>query len=152
MRLNFCRNRIRNLKSERGFTLIELIMVTVVTGALTSTLVIPFASGIKKATVPEIYATAVYLAQGKMEEIRSEGYTAHSASLSTTSNTINHPDGRDYTMTVATGYVDDPSDTTLSTTTATEYVRVNVTISNSEISSITLWTILAEDFYDPNGV
>ncbi len=154
MKIDFFKNLIWNAKSERGFTLVELIMATVVTGTVASTLVIPFVSGIKEATVPEIYASAVYLAQAEMEEFRSEGYlyTVNTTGLGTTSDTSTHTDGRVYTIATATGYVDGPTDTTLSTVTATEYVRVNVTVSNSRISTITLWTILAEDIYDPNGV
>ena len=63
------------VQSERGFTLIELILVMVVTGIISSTLVLPFMAGLRRGTSPEISATATYLAQKEIEEFRNAGFT-----------------------------------------------------------------------------
>ena len=74
---------MEKVKSEKGFTLLELIFVTVVTGILSSTLILPFTSSIKQGTRPEIYATAAYLAHKEIEELRNGGYTNVTGSLGT---------------------------------------------------------------------
>ena len=152
MKINFSRNRLWNLKSERGFTLTELIMIVAVTGILSSTLVIPFTTGIKQGTRPEIYATATYLAQKKIEELRSSGYTTTSGSLGTTSVNVTKK-GRVYTEQVVTEYASHAAGSFSTSGSSTEYIRAIVTVSNTVIpDDIVLWTILAKDFYDPDPV
>ncbi|MBT3355501.1 MAG: type II secretion system protein [Candidatus Scalindua sp.] len=152
MKINLFRNRIWNLKSERGFTLTELIMIVTVTGILSSTLVIPFTTGIKQATRPEIYATATYLAQEKIEELRSSGYTTTSGILGTTSVNVTKK-GRVYTEQVVTEYVSHSAGSFSAEASSTEYIRATITVSNTTIpDDIVLWTILAKDFYDPDPV
>ncbi len=146
--------QIKNLKSERGFSFVELILVIVVTGILGSTLVIPFTQGIKEATVPEIYSTATFLAQKRIEEYRSNGYTTTSDSLDP------DPDGeevtvgvRTYTETVYTGYVTHPGNSfsSLVSSPSSEFIMVKVKVSNTNMpNDIELWTILTKDFYDPD--
>jgi prepilin-type N-terminal cleavage/methylation domain-containing protein len=135
------------MKSERGFTLLELIMVMVVMGIISSSLVLPFLAGLKQATRPEIYATATYLAQEEIEKKRGEGYSTTSGNLGTSSSDVEKK-GRTYTETVLTEYVEHDSvneefDTSVS---STEFIKVTVTVSNSDIN-VELWTILAKDFY-----
>ena len=152
MKINLFRNRIWNLKSERGFTLTELIMIVTVTGILSSTLVIPFTTGIKQATRPEIYATATYLAQEKIEELRSSGYTTTSGILGTATANITKK-GRVYTEQVVTEYVSHSASSFSVEASSTEYIRATITVSNTTIpDDIVLWTILAKDFYDPDPV
>ena len=152
MKINLFRNRIWNLKSERGFTLTELIMIVTVTGILSSTLVIPFTTGIKQATRPEIYATATYLAQEKIEELRSSGYTTTSGILGTTSVNVTKK-GRVYTEQVVTEYVSHSAGSFSAEASSTEHIRATITVSNTTIpDDIVLWTILAKDFYDPDPV
>ncbi len=145
------------MKSERGFTLLELILVMVVMGIISSTLVLPFLAGLKQSTRPEIYATATYLAQEVLEEYKGNGYTYVKTNNSTLiGDPISPPKpdvpkkGRSYSLVVRAGYVDDPSDTSLDTSNATDYIRVKVTVSNS-INNVELWTILVKDFFDPNA-
>ena len=143
------------MKSERGFTLMELIMVVTVTGILSSTLVVPFTTGIKQGTRPEIYATATYLAQQRIEEQRSSGYTSTSGTLGTSTSTTTKK-GRDYDEQVVTKYVDhdDVNDVFVDAASPpSEFIKVTVTVSNTTIpDDIVLWTILAKDFYDPDPV
>ncbi len=152
MKINLFKNRIWNLKSERGFSLLELIMVVTVTGIITPTLVIPFTNGIKQATRPEIYATATYLAQEKIEELRSSGYTTTSGILGTTTANVTKK-GRIYTEQIVTEYVSHSAGSFSTEATSTEYIRATITVSNTVIpDNITMWTILAKDFYDPDPV
>lgn len=151
MRIKFCNNQLWNVKSERGFTLVELIMVMVVTGILSSSLVIPFISGIKQGTRPEIYATATYLAQEKIEELRSSGYTTASGSIGTATGSVTKK-GRTYNEQVVTEYVTHSGSSFSTSGSSTEYIRATATVSNSNIpNDVELWTILAKDFYDPDA-
>ena len=152
MKIKLCKNQIWNLKSERGFTLMELIMIVTVTGILSSTLVIPFTSGIKQGTRPEIYSTATYLAQKKIEEIRSQGYTYTSGIIGTSTGNVTKK-GRVYTEQVVTEYVSHSAGSFSAEASSTEYIRATITVSNTTIpDDIVLWTILAKDFYDPDPV
>lgn len=147
MKINLCKNRIWNVRSERGFTLMELVMVVTVTGILSSTLVTPFISGIKQGTRPEIYATATYLAQEKIEELRSSGYTTASGSIGTTTGNVTKK-GRTYNEQVVTEYVTLSGSSFSTSGSSTEYIRVTATVSNSNIpNDVELWTILAKDFF-----
>ncbi len=158
MQIKLCNNKMWKVKSEEGFTLLELIFVSAITGIISSTLILPFASSMNQATHPEIYNTATYLAVEVMEEYRSNGYS----SIVTSSNLMMGDPinpardditkkGRDYSLVINAGYVDDPSDTSLDTVTATEYIRVQVTVGNADIpDDVVLWEILAADFYNPN--
>jgi len=139
------------MKSEKGFTLTEFVMVVTVTGILSSTLVTPFISGIKQGTRPEIYATAAYLAQKKIEEVRSQGYTAISGSIGTSTGNVTKK-GRTYNEQVVTEYVTHSGSSFSTSGSSTEYIRVTATVSNSVIpDNVTIWTILAKDFYDPDA-
>ena len=75
MRIKFFNSKTGKVKSEKGFTLVELIFVTVVTGILSSSLMLPLLNSMKQGTRPEIYATATYLAEKEIEELKNGGYT-----------------------------------------------------------------------------
>lgn len=155
MRIMFCKFKMERVKSEKGFTLLELIFVLVVTGTLSSTLILPFTSSIKQGTRPEIYATATYLAMAEIEKKRSEGYTyTMNNNIGTSASTVSM-NVRSYTVQVVAGYVTHSvgsfSDPPVSSP-ASELIKVTVTISNLNIpNDVELWTILAKDFYNPNA-
>ncbi len=164
MRIKFCNIKIGKVKSEKGFTLVELIFVTVITGTLSSTLILPFMSGIKQATRPEIYNTATYLAVEEIERKRSDGYSAVSGSIGTSTSSIDKVYSqatsaiRTYDYQVVTEYVrhlgnnfvaPDPADPLYP---VTEFIKVTVTVSNTNIPhDVVLWEILAKDVYDPDA-
>lgn len=56
------------LTSERGLTLIETIMITVVAGMLLAVFLPTFLTSLQQGTKPEIYATALYIAQEEIEK------------------------------------------------------------------------------------
>ncbi len=151
MRIKFCNIKMEKVKSEKGFTLLELIFVMVVVGVLSSTLILPFISGLKQGTRPEIYATAAYLAQKEIEEARNGGYTNVSGNLGNVPSSVTLK-GRNYTEDSIREYVSYSGGTFVTSASPTEFIRVTETVSNSENSDVvTLWTILAKDFYDPNA-
>ncbi len=149
MRIKFCKIKMEKVKSEKGFTLLELIFVTVVTGILSSTLILPFANSMKQGTRPEIYATATYLAQKEIEEFRNAGYTNAIGQLGNVPSYVTLK-GRNYTEDSIREYVSHSGGTFGTSTAATEFIRITETVSNNRNSDvIELWTILVRSFYDP---
>ena len=59
----------------KGFTLIEIIVLIVMAGIIIPTIVIPFATGIRGSGKPEVVTTAMYLAHQKMEELMKFDYS-----------------------------------------------------------------------------
>jgi prepilin-type N-terminal cleavage/methylation domain-containing protein len=155
MQIKFCKIKMESVKSEKGFTLLELIFVIVVTGILSSTLILPFTSSIKNGTQPEIYATATYLAMSEIEKKRSEGYTYTALNNFGTSTSTVPMNVRSYDVQVVAGYVthsgssfsDPPVASPVS-----KFIKVTVTISNTNIPhDVELWTILVNDYYNPDA-
>jgi prepilin-type N-terminal cleavage/methylation domain-containing protein len=154
MRIKFCNIKIGKVKSEKGFTLLELIFVMTVTGILSSTLVLPFTAGLKQGTRPEIYATATYLAQKEIEELKNAGYTIATGELGNVPSSVTFFNGTPreitYTEDSVREYVSYTGSTFVHSDSPTEYIRVTETVTNTKNSAVvSLWTILAKDFYDP---
>jgi len=59
----------------KGFTLIEIIILIVMAGVLLPAIIVPFATGIRGSTKPEMATTAIYLAHYKMEEFMKFDYS-----------------------------------------------------------------------------
>ena len=164
MRIKFFNSKIGKVKSEKGFTLVELIFVTVVTGILSSSLMLPLLNSVKQGTRPEIYATATYCAEKEIEELKNAGYTIVADPDASPSNMGSVPseitlNGRTYYEASFREYVryfggdfvaPDPNDPLFP---VTEFIKVTETVSNDENSDVvSLWTILAKDFYDKDLV
>jgi hypothetical protein len=58
----------------KGFTLIEIIILIVLAGIIIPVIVVPFVTGIQMSKKPEMVTTAVYLAHYKMEEFMKYQY------------------------------------------------------------------------------
>jgi competence protein ComGC len=58
----------------KGFTLIEIIILIVMAGILLPTIIVPFVSAVKGSGKPEMVNTAMFLAQEKMEELTKNEY------------------------------------------------------------------------------
>lgn len=70
-------SEIRNQQSaigNRGFTLIEIIILIVMAGILLPAIIVPFVSAVKGSGKPEMATTAMYLAHQKMEEFMKYRY------------------------------------------------------------------------------
>lgn len=61
-------------RGNKGFTLIEIIIVIVLAGIILPALVALFLAGVKQSGKPEMVTTAIYLAQQKMEELMKFDY------------------------------------------------------------------------------
>ena len=59
----------------KGFTLIEIIIVIVLAGVFVPAIVVPFVAGVKESGKPEMTTTAMYLAHQKMEEFMKFNYS-----------------------------------------------------------------------------
>ena len=150
MRIKFFNIKLGNVKSEKGFTLVELIFVTVVTGILSSSLMLPLLNSMKQGTRPEIYATATHCATKELEELKNAGYTIVAASHMSDGQNVIPLNGRTYTAVPTREYVSYTGGTFVYSASPTEYIRVTETVSNDENSDVvSLWTILIKDFYDP---
>ena len=65
-----------NLKVyQKGFTLIEIIVLIVLVGIILPAIIVPFATGIKGSGKPEMVNKAMFLAQQKMEEFMKFNYS-----------------------------------------------------------------------------
>ncbi len=145
---------MEKVKSEKGFTLLELIFVMVIIGVLSSSLVLPFISNLKQATRPEMYNTATYISVGMMETARAQGYTNIRADIEGATNpnpTTNTQDvgGRTYTWTKVDEFVSHSAGNFSFSSTPTEYIKVTTTVSCPGITGISMSEILARDFYNP---
>ena len=159
MRIKFFNSKIDKVKSENGFTFVELIFVTIVTGILSSSLMLPLLNSVKQGTRPEIYATATYCAEKEIEELKNAGYTIVADPDNDLNNDLMGDKPSDVTLNGRTYYeasfrdyvsYDSDLDSFIHSDSPTEYIRITETVSNSENSDVfSLWAILAKDFYDP---
>ena len=70
-------SEIRNTHSaigNKGFTLIEIIIMIVMAGILLPAIIVPFATAVKGSKKPEMVTTAMYLAHQRMEELMKFDY------------------------------------------------------------------------------
>ena len=63
------------LVKNKGFTLIEIIILIVMAGVLLPVIIVPFVTGVKSSGKPEMATKAMYLAHQKMEEFTKFQYT-----------------------------------------------------------------------------
>lgn len=61
--------------NNKGFTLIEIIILIVMAGILLPTIIVPFVTAVKGSGKPEMVNKAMYLGHGKMEEFMKFQYT-----------------------------------------------------------------------------
>ena len=79
-RLGMRNSELRTPNSEllvknKGFTLIEIIILIVMAGVLLPVIIVPFVTGVKSRGKPEMATKAMYLAHQKMEEFTKFQYT-----------------------------------------------------------------------------
>ncbi len=75
--------------NNKGFTLIEIIILIVMAGILLPAIIVPFVSGVRGSGKPEIVTKAMYLGHQRMEEMMKYDYT--NAALNPTALTAYAP-------------------------------------------------------------
>jgi type II secretory pathway pseudopilin PulG len=60
--------------NDKGFTLIEIIVLIVMAGILLPAIIVPFVTGVRGSGKPEMATTSMYLAHQKMEEFMKYNY------------------------------------------------------------------------------
>lgn len=61
--------------NNRGFTLIEIIILIIIAGIILPVIIVPFVTGVKDSGKPEMVNTAMFLASQKMEELMKYQYS-----------------------------------------------------------------------------
>src|SRR4030042_5671164 len=79
-RLGMRNSELRTPNSEllvknKGFTLIEIIILIVMAGILLPVIIVPFVTGVKSSGKPEMATKAMYLAHERIEEFTKFKYT-----------------------------------------------------------------------------
>ncbi len=123
------------LRYERGFTLIELIMIIVITGIAIIPISNMILEGVRGTIDSNIAAIAPSLAMEKMEETKQLAFSSVSASSGTLSSPFT-----DYSYTVSVGYVDENFNTTGSSL----YKKVDITIQYVSGYSLALTTVISD--------
>ncbi len=151
--IKYCSSKTGKVKSEKGFTLVELLVVLVVTGVLASTLVIPFASNVNQAARPGIYTTATQLASADLEYQKMLGFSAitvpNGAVAGSSTTVIN---GRSYTRTVTTSYADadfNAGGNSFVAPVTNDYIIVEATVTETTMNpnlSVSLKSIITPDY------
>ena len=71
---------------DKGFTLIEIIILIVMAGILLPAIIVPFVTGVKGSGKPEMATTAMYFAHKRMEELMKYNYC--NAALNVTAGSV----------------------------------------------------------------
>jgi prepilin-type N-terminal cleavage/methylation domain-containing protein len=130
---------LRTLQStfQGGFTLIEIIVVIVLAGLILAAIVVPFTTGIRQSTKPEMVATAMYLAHQQMEALMEFNYCQ--GSLSTGTYTTPPPPITGYTWTWTISYV---TSTFATSTTDVGYKEIVVTVTDPQGSTYSVYSVV----------
>jgi type II secretory pathway pseudopilin PulG len=126
--------------NKKGFTLIEIIILIVMAAILLPAIIIPFATGIRKSTNPEITTTAMYLAHQKMEELMKFKY-CQAPDLTPGTYTLPAPPITGYTWTWTISYVTSASGFPTSATDV-GYKQIVVTVTDPQGSTYTVYSVV----------
>ncbi len=132
--IKFCYIKSGKVNSEQGFTLMEFIFVFVLMSILSSSLVLPFFSNLKKGSMGDIHATAAQIASADIEDMRGQGFASVTLGSSTGTDIVKN--GRTYERAYTNTLVGD-------------YINVVVTVtetaSNPDVEA-RLFAIISRDF------
>jgi type II secretory pathway pseudopilin PulG len=135
---------IRNLKStfERGFTLIEIIILIVMAGIIIPAIIVPFATGIRGSQKPEMVTKAMYYAHQRMEDLMKYNY--NNAALNVTVGFVAFTTGGepDYTGQNEIVYVNDDLSTPVASP-GVGYKRIIVRVTDPESSTYDVYAVVA---------
>jgi type II secretory pathway pseudopilin PulG len=125
----------------KGFTLIEIIVLIVMAGILIPVIILPFATGIRGSQKPEMVTKAMYYAHQRMEELMKYNY--NNAALNVTAGFVAFTTGGEpnYTGQNEIIYVNDD----LSTPAASPgvgYKRIIVRITDPDSSTYEIYSVV----------
>jgi type II secretory pathway pseudopilin PulG len=126
------------LFSDKGFTLIEIIVLIVMAGIIIPVIVVPFATGIREGKKPEMVTTAMYLAHQKMEELVKFDYS-RAPDLSPGTYTLPPPPISGYTWQWVISYVNNNFNTS---GLDVGYKKIQVTVTDPQGSTCDVYSVV----------
>jgi type II secretory pathway pseudopilin PulG len=127
-------------KNNKGFTLIEIIVLIVMAGILLPVIVVPFATGIRGSGKPEVVAKAMYFAHQRMEELMKYNYC--NAALNVTGGSVFTTGGEpNYTGLNSIAYVDA---TFTASVPDVGYKMITVTVTDPQGSTYNVYSVVTK--------
>jgi type II secretory pathway pseudopilin PulG len=127
--------------NNKGFTLIEIIILIVMAGILIPAIVVPFATGIRGSGKPEVVAKAMYFAHQRMEELMKYNYC--NAALNVTVGSVAFTTGGEpnYTGLNSIAYVDA---TFTASGSDVGYKMITVTVTDPQGSTYNVYSVVTK--------
>jgi len=127
--------------NNRGFTLIEIIVMIVMAGILLPVIVVPFVTGIRGSGKPEVVAKAMYFAHQRMEELMKYNYC--NAALNVTVGSVAFTTGGEpnYTGLNSIAYVDD---TFTASGSDVGYKMITVTVTDPQGITYNVYSVVTK--------
>ena len=122
----------------KGFTLIEILVLVVLAGIIIPVIVVPFATGIKGSGKPEVVTTAMYLAHQKMEELMKFDYS-RAPELNPGTYTLPAPPVPGYTWQWVISYVNNSFGASGSDV---GYKMIQVTVTDPQSSTYNIYSVV----------
>jgi len=124
--------------NDKGFTLIEIIVLIVMAGVLLPAIIVPFVTGVRGSGKPEVVATAMYLAHQKMEELTKFDYS-RAPELNPGTYTLPAPPISGYTWQWVISYVDNNFNASGSDV---GYKMIRVSVTDPQSSTYNVYSVV----------
>jgi type II secretory pathway pseudopilin PulG len=124
--------------NNKGFTLIEVVVLIVMAGILLPVIIVPFATGVRQSRKPEIVTIAMYLAHQKMEELMKFDYS-RAPDLTPGTYTLPAPPVAGYTWQWVISYVNNNLNVSGSDV---GYKKIQVTVTDPQSSTYNVYALV----------
>jgi type II secretory pathway pseudopilin PulG len=131
-------NHSELLFENRGFTLIEIIVLVVLAGIIIPVIVVPFATGVRGSGKPEMVTKAMSLAHQKMEELTKFDYS-RAPELNPGTYTLPAPPISGYTWQWVISYVDNNFNASGSDV---GYKMIRVSVTDPQSSTYNVYSVV----------
>ena len=125
--------------NRKGFTLIEVIVLIVIAGIAIAAIIVPFTTGIRQSTKPEMVATAMYLAQLEMEALMQFNYCQPSLATGTTAMAPAPAPFSNYQLGFTISFV---TNTLAASATDVGYKEIVVTVADPQGSTYSVYSVV----------